>query len=394
MNWLLQLGAVTLMNLRSIPQRLGASLTAAIGVAGVVSVMVAVLSIAEGFRETLRSTGSPDTAMVLRAGSDSELSSGLLLEDTRVIADAPGVRRDARGPVTSAELYVIVDLPMRKSGTEANVPMRGVEPAAFDVRERVTMVEGRRFEPGRNEIIVGRGAAAEFRLDLGARLTWGQNQWDVVGVFSDDGSLAESEIWTDVRVLQPAYNRGSTFQSVYAKLESPQSFDLFKDALTADPRVNVRVVRQDEYFASQSRTLDTVIRLLGGVVVLLMGIGAVFGAINTMYSAVAARNREIATLRALGFGSVPVVVSVLVESLLLALAGGLVGGAVAYFGFNGYRAATLNWQSFSQVVFAFRVTPALLAQGLALSLTMGLLGGLLPAVRAARVPVASALREL
>jgi putative ABC transport system permease protein len=393
-NWLLQLGAITLMNLRTIPQRAGASLTAAVGVAGVVAVMVAVLSIAEGFRETLRSTGSPDTAMVLRAGSDSELSSGLTLEDTKIVADAPGVRRGAGGPLASAELYVIVDVPKRSTGTEANVPLRGVEPAAFEIRDGVSIVEGRRFEPGRNEIIVGRGAAAEFELDLGARLTWGQNPWTVVGVFADGGSLSESEIWTDVRVLQPAYNRGSTFQSVYLALESAAAFDGFKDALTADPRVNVRVVRQDEYFASQSRTLDNIIRLLGGVVVLLMGVGAVFGAINTMYSAVAARNREIATLRALGFGSVPVVVSVLAESLLLALAGGLVGGAVAYFGFNGYRAATLNWQSFSQVVFAFRVTPALLTQGLALSLLMGLLGGLLPAVRAARVPVASALREL
>ncbi len=394
MGWLSQTALITLMFLRTIPQRLGASLAAAFGVAGVVAVMVAVLSIAEGFRATLAQTGSTGNALVLRSGSDSEVSSTLPFEATRIIADGPGVSQGPEGPVASAETFVIVDLPMRSTGTEANVPLRGVQPAAFDVRGNIEIVEGRRFEAGRNEIIAGTGARQAFSgLDLGSKLRLGGSDWTVVGVFSADGSLSESELWCDVNVLQPAYRR-TLFQSVYVKLESPDRFDEFKDALTADPRVRVKVMREDEYYASQSELLSAIVTGLGTLVAVLMGIGAVFGAINTMYSAVAARSREIATLRALGFGGGPVVVSVLVESLLLALAGGLLGGVGAYLAFNGYRAATLNWQSFSQVVFAFQVTPRLLLQGLVASLFMGLLGGLLPAIRAARVSVVVALREL
>jgi putative ABC transport system permease protein len=394
-NWLTQCGVVTWMYVRTIPQRLGASLAAAVGVAGVVAVMVAVLSIAEGFKATLARTGSLATALVMRSGTDSEMSSVLTLEQTRIVADAPGLLRTERGPVASAELYVIVDLPKRSTGTEANVPLRGVEPAAFDARDRVRIVEGRRFEPGRNEIVVGVGAAREFAgIELGNTLRWGDNEWSVVGLFEAGGGLSESELWCDVKVLQPAYRRGSSFQSVYAKLESPEAFDEFKDALTTDPRLQVKVVRAPDYYASQSEMLYGIIAGLGTFIAALMGVGAVFGAINTMYSAVAARSREVATLRALGFGGGPAAVAVLIESLLLACAGGLVGGIGAYFTFNGYRAATLNWQSFSQVVFAFEVTPGLMLAGLAASLLMGLLGGLFPAIRAARVPVAVALRGL
>jgi putative ABC transport system permease protein len=395
MSWLSQTVTVTAIFLRTIPQRAGASLTAACGVAGVVAVMVAVLSIGEGFRATLARTGSPDNAHTMRTGADSEMSSSLAHEAVRIIADAPGVLRRADGPVASAEVYVIVDLLRRSTGTEANVPLRGVEPAAFDVRRNLRIVEGRRFEPGKNEIIVGAGAAREFvGLELGSRPRWGQNEWEVVGVFEADGSLSESELWCDVRVLQPAYRRGDVFQSVYVKLESPDRFDAFKDALTTDPRLQVKVQREDEYYAAQSELLYEIVTGLGTLVTVIMAVGAVFGAIVTMYSAVAARTREVATLRALGFGGGPVVVSVLAESLLLALAGGLAGGIGAYLAFNGYRTATLNWQSFSQVVFAFEVTPALMVRGLVASLVMGLLGGLLPAIRAARLPVAVALREL
>jgi putative ABC transport system permease protein len=382
------------MFLRTIPQRLGATLAATFGVAGVVAVMVAVFSIAEGFRVTLAQTGSTGNALVLRSGSDSELSSTLPLEATRIIADGPGVAQGPEGPVASAETFVIVDLPMRSTGTEANVPLRGVQPAAFDVRGQIEIVEGRRFEPGRNELMAGIGARQQFSgIDPGSKLRLGDSDWTVVGVFSAGGSLSESELWCDVNVLQPAYRR-TLFQSVYVKLESPDRFDEFKDAMTADPRVRVKVERENEYYASQSELLSAIVTGLGSLVAVMMGIGAVFGAINTMYSAVAARSREIATLRALGFGGGPVVVSVLVESLLLALAGGVVGGVGAYLAFNGYRAATINWQSFSQVVFAFQVTPRLLVQGLVASLLMGLLGGVLPAIRAARVSVAVALREL
>lgn len=393
--WLSQMVVVTLLNLRTMRQRLGSSLVAVVGIAGVVAVFVAVLSMAEGFRKTMATTGSPDTAIVMRAGADSEMVSILGREDVRIISDAPGVRRGERGPVASAELFVIVDLLKRSSGTTANVPLRGVGPNAFAVRPRLRIVEGRMFQSGRNELIVGRGAAGQFSgTEIGHVLRWGQNEWTVVGIFDAGGTFSDSELWCDASVLQPAYRRGTSFQTVYAKLESPEAFTRFKDALTTDPRLNLKVVRETDYFAEQSQMVSTLITSLGSVIALLMGIGAVFGAVNTMYSAVASRTREMATLRALGFGAGPVVVSVLVESLLLSLVGGVIGGTVAYVGFNGFQTSTINWQTFSQVAFAFAVTPGLIAAGMTYALVMGLLGGLLPAVRAARMPVVSALREL
>jgi putative ABC transport system permease protein len=297
--------------------------------------------------------------------------------------------------MASGELFVIVDLLKRSSGTTANVSLRGVSPSAFEVRPNVKIVQGRMFESGRNELIVGRGAAAQFAgIELGRTLKWGQNQWTVVGIFDAGGTLSDSELWCDAGVLQPAYRRGTTFQTVYAKLESPEAFTRFKDTLTTDPRLNLKIVREIDYFREQSQTISTLITTLGSLIAVLMGIGAVFGAVNTMYSAVAARTREIATLRALGFGAVPVVASVLAESLLLALLGGAAGGTVAYLAFNGFETATINWQTFSQVGFAFAVTPALIVSGVIYALVMGLLGGLPPAVRAARLPIVSALREL
>lgn len=289
----------------------------------------------------------------------------------------------------------MVDVPKKSTGTDANVPLRGVQSAAFAIRDRVRMVEGRRFEPGRNEVIVGAGAAGQFDgLEIGSMLRWDDSEWTVVGHFSAEGGMWESELWCDVAVLQPAFRRGTTFQAVYAKLENAAAFETFKDALTTDPRLDVMVERETDYFIEQSLMLHGIITSLGFLVAALMGVGAVFGAVNTMYSAVATRAREIATLRALGFGTGPVILSVLVESMLLALAGGAVGGAGAYLAFNGYQAATLNWTSFSQVTFAFAVTPGILIMGLVWSLLMGLVGGLLPAWRSARLPVASALREL
>jgi putative ABC transport system permease protein len=395
LRWLSQVAAVTWVNLRTIVERRGSSLATVVGVAGVVIVFVAVFSIAEGVRHALTSNATSDTAVILRSGSDSEMMSGLGRDDTRVIAEAPGVRRSAAGPMASAELYVIVDVPKRSTGTDANVPLRGVQPAAFEVRDEIQILEGRRFEPGRNEVLVGRAAASQFAgLDLGNHLRWGQNEWTVVGIFSAGGGLAESEIWCDAGVLQPAYRRGDSFQSVYAKLESPDAFQKFKDALTADPRLDVKVVRESEYYAAQSEGLTTLIRGLGIVITLMMGVGAIFGALNTMYAAVATRTREIATLRALGFRAGPVVLSVMTESLLLALLGGAVGAAVAYFGFNGFQTSTLNWTTFSQLSFSFTVTPVLMGVGLACAVLMGLIGGLFPAFRAARLPVATALREL
>ena len=395
MRFLAQILTMVVLTLRTVPQRAGSSLVAVTGVAGVVVVFVAVLSIAEGFQAALAGAGSPDTAIVMRGGSDTELSSILPLESTRVIRDAPGVRRSAEGVVASAELFVVVDVPKRSTGTPANVPLRGVEPAAFGVRDEVRIVEGRTFRPGTNEIIVGRSAAAQFAgIDLGSTQRWGESAWEVVGIFEAGGTIAESEIWCDARVLQPAYRRGDSFQSVYARLDSPDSFDTFKDALTTDPRLDVMVEREEDYYLGQTQAVTAIITGIAGVIAFLMGIGAVFGAINTMYTAVAARTREIATLRALGFSSGPVVISVMAESVALAVVGGLLGGLLAYAGFNGYQTATINWQTFSQVAFAFRVTPALLVQGITWAVVMGFFGGLFPALRAARLPVATALREL
>lgn len=398
-NWMSQISAVTTTAVRTIPQRRGSSLATVFGIAGVVAVFVAVLSIGEGFRKTLRGAGTPGNAMVMRAGSDSEMMSIIGAQAKEIIAQAPGVARGvlddgSEVPLTSGELFVIVDLPARATGATSNVPLRGVEPAAFSTRPNLKITSGRKFVWGRNEILVGEGALRNFRgLELGSKLRWGKNEWEVVGTFSSGGTLWESELWTDARVLGPAYQRGNSFQTVYAKLESPEAFARFKDTLTTDPRLDVQVLEETEYYANQGRTLNAIVRGLGFTVSILMGIGAVFGALNTMYSAVASRTREIATLRALGFGSGAVVVSVLAESGLLALVGGAVGAGAAWVLFDGYRAATLNWDTFSQVTFAFDVTLDLLVQGAVLALVLGLVGGLFPAVRAARLPVTAALRE-
>lgn len=393
-NWFSQVASITWFNLRTIPERKGAAVATAVGIAGVVMVFVGVLSIADGFKRAMTVGGSEELALVLRSGADSEMTSGLAREETRIIADAEGLARDANGPLASAELFVIINLPKRSTGTDANVPFRGVEPAAFPVREHFTIVEGRNFTPGRNEIIVGEGAANAFAgLDVGSSLVIGNATWNVVGRFTDGGGLAESELWTDAAVLQPVYRRGNSFQSVLARLESAEAFNTFKDALTADPRLNVKVVRQQEFYAEQSTVITAFIRSIGVFIAFLMALGALFGALNTMYSAVAGRVREVATLRALGFGATPVVASVMLESLVLALAGGVIGALAAYGLFDGYRASTINWQSFSQVAFAFAVTPQLLISAIVFAAGIGVVGGLFPAVRAARQPIAQGLRE-
>jgi putative ABC transport system permease protein len=391
-----QLIAVTGVNIRSIRERLGSSAVAVVGIAGVVLVFVAVLSIAEGVKATMESSGDPNTAMILRAGSDTEMTSGLAGDATRIIQDAPGIARDSSGaPLTSPELFVVVDHPLKRSGSPANVPLRGVTPEAFKDHQAVKIVEGRNFEFGKNEIIAGRAAQRQFvGLNVGTTLVWGESRWQLVGIFEDEGSVSESELWCDVKVLQPAYRRGNSYQSVYARLASPDSFQQLKDSLSTNPQLTVTTMRAQDYYASQTQTLQGIIRTIGGIIAILMGVGAVFGAINTMYSAVASRTREIATLRALGFGSVPVVFSVLVEAALLSILGGIIGGAIAWAAFDGYETATMNFQSFSQIAFAFAVTPRLLLIALVYALIMGLLGGFLPAYKAARLPVVTALREL
>lgn len=393
-SWFAQLFALIQFNVQSIGERKGSSASAIFGIAGVVAVLVGVLSIGQGYRQVMAASGSSDTAVVLRSGADTEMTSGLSRDQTRIIADTEGIVRGSDGAVASAELLVIIDLPKRSTGTDANVPLRGVEPMAFGVRTEVEIIDGRAFEWGKNEVIVGVGAVREFAgLDLGATLPVGRENWAIVGIFAANGGISESEIWTDAGVLQPAYRRGSSFQAVYAKLESPDAFQGFKDRLTADPRLNVKVVRQDEYYEAQSESITTLVSVLGAIIAGMMGLGAVLGAINTMYSAVSARTREIATLRALGFANGAVVISVLVEALVLALIGGVFGAAAAYVAFDGFRTATMNFQTFSQVAFAFDVTPALLVMAITYAALIGLVGGLFPAIRAARLPIASALRE-
>ncbi|HRK33063.1 MAG TPA: ABC transporter permease [Candidatus Hydrogenedentes bacterium] len=394
MNWLLQVISISIFSLRTIPQRTGAALATAVGIGGVVAVFVGVLSIAEGFRAAMTVPGGKDVAIVLRSGADSEMTSGLTRDETRLIADSPGIVRGAEGALVSSELFVMINLPKRSTGTDANVPLRGVEKAGTEIRGDLKIVEGKMFELGKNEIIAGAGAARAFAgLDVGKKIRVGQNEWEVVGLFTGGGGSAESEVWTDAAVLQPAYNRGDTFQSVYVKLTSPEAFQTFKDALTTNPQLKVKTLLQSEFLAEQSSMLTGFIQNVGVFITSLMALGALFGALNTMYSAVSARTREIATLRALGFGATPIVLSVLVESLFLAIVGGALGAAAAYFAFDGFKASTINFQTFSQVAFAFTVTPQLLVNAIIWAAIIGLVGGLFPAIRAARMPIATALRE-
>lgn len=393
--WLAQIVSVTRFSLASLPQRTGSSAAALFGIAGVVAVMVGVLSIAQGIMTTM--TGSANTAnvLVLRSGADTEMTSGLGGDDVRIIREAPGLAREGDEVIASRELFVIINLPMKSTGTDANVPMRGVDRTATRVRQGFTIVEGRMFGDGLAEVIVGAGASREFAgMSVGDTIEVGTQRWPVVGIFEAGGGVSESEVWADARVLQDAFRRGNSYQSVHATLASPDRFDEFKDALTSDPRLNVSVVTEQEYYSGQSRVLYNLITGLGTLIALIMGLGAVFGALNTMYTAVSSRTREIATLRALGFNSGPVIISVLAESLLLALAGGVIGAGLAWLAFDGFRAATLNFASFSAITFAFDVNGPLLVTGIFFALVIGFFGGLFPAIRAARTPVAHALREL
>jgi putative ABC transport system permease protein len=390
-----QIGAITSMNLRNMSQRMASSIVALVGIAGVVTVLIGVLSIAEGFRAVLEISGSDQVAIVLRSGATDEMGSGLTTDQIRVISDAKDVLRDTQGPVVSPELYVVVDVPLINTGTAANVPLRGVGPQASKLRGGFRIVEGEDFTPGKFEVVVGRGASLQFAgLKVGSQLRWGTTNWTVTGIFEDRGSVAESEIWTDASVLQGAYNRGNSYQSMRVKLTSPSAMQSFKDEVTSDPRLNVRVFSEKQYYEEQSRILVALVSTIGTSIAVLMGLGAIFAALNTMYSAVSSRSREIATLRALGFGSAPVVASVLAEALLIGLVGGAVGMLVSYFAFNGLRASTMNFATFSQITFAFTVTPALLVQGLTYALILGFIGGLLPSLRAAKLPITTGLREL
>jgi putative ABC transport system permease protein len=395
MRWLRQTGAITLLNVRNIPQRLGASLVVVIGIAGVVGVLVSVLAMAEGFHHTLASTGRANRVILLRSGSDAELSSSVPRDQATLLAYLPGVARDAGGrPLASAELVVMVDLPRKGESHPNNVPFRGVQPGAFAVRDEIRIVEGRAFDRGVREVVVGRKAAQQFAgLSVGSRIAFRDSDWTVVGTFESGGDVHESEIWADAEVALSAFRRHG-FQSMTVALAdgSDASLAALREAISRDPRVAIAVFREPEYYARQAKVLSNLINVLGYTVAAFMAVGATFGALNCMYSAIASRQVEIATLRAIGFGGAPVVVSVMIEALLLALLGGIAGGTLAYVYCDGASLSTLNFNTFSQVAFDFRVTPRLLAQGLGWALVIGAMGGLFPAIRAARLPVTVALR--
>lgn len=387
-----QIWSITLMNLRNLPERLGASLVIIVGLAGVVGVLTALLAMGEGLGSTLAATGSADRAMVLRGGSDAELNSGLDRDSATLVTEKPGVRKGKDDkPLASRELVLIAELPLKRSGTSGNVTLRGVELAAFELRSDLKIIAGRKFQPGLNEMMVGKGVSGQFvNAEIGQTLRIRGADWTIVGEF-ESGNAHDSELWIDVDTAQTAFGRGG-YSMVLVGLENAAALSTFQEALKADPRLNVDAESQQGYYARQTSSSTVQIRILTTIVSWVMAFGAIFAALNTMYASVSSRTTEIATLRAIGFGPLPVLVSVLIESMLLALAGGLIGALGAYLIFNNYAVSTLG-AGFTQVVFSFKVTPALLQTGMSLALFIGFIGGLLPAVRAARMQVTTALRE-
>ena len=382
-------------NFRSIRARWTSTIVAVLGIAGTVGVFVAMLSLAKGFKSTLVASGSPGNALVMRAGSASEMLGGITLDSVRIVQDAPGVAHDSTGPLVTQEVVGVVPIPLISTGTDANVQVRGVSPNVMQIRTFVKMAQGSMFQPGLSQMIVGKNATKTYSgLKLGDTVNLGGGHWQVVGVFDAGGSSFDSEIWCDAKILSQVLQRpANIFQSATVHLTSPAAFQQFKDSVTSDPRLNVDAVREIDYYAKQSTTMTRLITVLGGIVALIMAVGAVFGALNTMYSAVAERGREIATMRALGFSTTNVLLSFLFEALLISIVGGILG-CIAVLPLNGLTTSTMNFQTFSNLAFAFKITPELLVKGILFALVMGLIGGLLPAVRAARLPVATALREL
>lgn len=382
-------------NLRSVKERWLSALVAVFGIAGTVGVFVAMLSLARGFQATLISSGSSSNAIILRSGAVTELSGSVPLDQIKVVEDKPGIARSANGPLVTPEVVVVAAFPLLSTGTDANVQVRGVSQKALEVRNNVKIVKGRFFQPGLAELVVGRNVDKTYAgLSLGDSVKFGGGTWRVVGVFDAGGSAFDSEVWCDAPVLNQVYHRPeSAFQSVTVHLNSPDSLQQFKDAVSADPRMNVDISSEVDYYARQSTVLTNVIKILGGIIAVIMGIGAVFGALNTMYSAVAERSREIASMRAIGFGATSVVTSFTVEALVIAAVGGALG-CLAVLPVNGITTGALNFQTFSHLAFAFKITPGLLMLGMIFALVMGVVGGLPPAIRAARQPVAAALRGL
>jgi putative ABC transport system permease protein len=389
---LLQITALTAMNLRSLPKRFWLSLSTVIAVTLVVVVLLAFLAMQNGFQHTLASAGADDVAMILRAGSQSEVASVITRDQIRLIEEAPGIAKGPDGkPLVSAELYLVVDGVKHASQTKANLPLRGIGQEGLAVRKGIHIIAGRMFSPGTNEIVVGKALLSEFDgLQLGQTVTFGTSRWKVVGVFEAEGSVFESEIWADLPVVQSFFKRDNVFQTVRARLVSPAALGELQRYLDSDPRLKLEAKSEAAYFAEQASGTSDLIQKLGWPLAIAMAFGALAGALNTMYSSVAARTTEIATLRAIGFGGLPAFVSTLVESAVLAALGGGLGVAAAFLVFNGLSASTLG-ASFTQVVFTFEVTPALAAQGVSLALIVGLIGGIFPSIRAARMPILAGL---
>ena len=395
-NALEQVGAVTAMNLRNIPQRWSSSLVAVLGIGGVTLVLVALLSIGAGFSKALEGSGSEDIAMIMRSGSAGEMQSYFGPEQVTALNDIAGIARGAEGkPMISPEVFGVVATPLRGKDSTANLPLRGITPVATQLRKHFKLVEGRMFKPGTTEIIVGDGAVQQYvGLGVGSKMRWLNTDWQVVGRFTDDGGLAESEAWADAPVLQQAWQRGPVYQTVRARLAPDTPIKTLKDALSKDTRFSVDVSTEKKFYADQQKAMSNIINQVGKWIAIIMGLAALFAALNTLESAVANRVREIATLRAMGFGAGPVVTSVLVEAMILGAIGGLLGGLCAYLFLNGITSSTLNFASFSQITYAFTVTPLLMLLGILYGLLLCLLAGILPGIRAARQPITQGLREL
>jgi len=381
-------------NVRNLFQRPVATLTTTVGFGLTVTIFIGTLALASGFRAALGKSGSPDNAIVLRKGADSELSSGLGRDVADIVRAAPDVALAPGGhALASPEVFVLTNKPRLGQSGYSNLTVRGVDPIAFELRPQVRVIEGRLFTPGTGEIIVGQRIARRFTdCRIGDKMRFGRRDFTVVGHFDAGGSSFESEVWGDNDVLMPVF-RGEVFQSITFRMKDPLRFGAIKRALETDPRLGVDVRRETDFYAEQAGTLAQVIAFMGVFITLIMAVGAVFGAMNTMFAAVGARTREIAVLQVLGFSPMSVMLSFMIESVFLALLGGVLGCLLA-LPINGIVTSTTNFSSFSEVAFAFRVTPRVLLTGLIFAAGMGLVGGFLPSLTAATRPLAKSVREL
>ena len=390
-----QILAITGMNIRTILQRSGASVVIIIGIAGSVAVMVSLLAMAEGLSKTIASTGQEDRALIFREGSNSEMSSGIAMTDLAIIENTQGIKKSEDGPMIAAEIFTIIDLKKKGAVDTSNLPLRGVQQMSFKIRPELKIIEGENFFPGRGEVIVGKGAANEYDgLELGNKIKIRDSEWTVVGIFSTGGDVHESEIWADLAVTQGAFRRGASASIAIVQMEENASITDLGATLELDPRLDLKVQGEADFYEEQSSGASNVIQVFGYAVAVIMAIGAVFAALNTMYSAVSTRLVEIGTLRAVGFHGSSVLFALMIESMFLALLGGLLGAGLSYLIFNGYTVSTLASVSFTQTAFDFAVTGEIIGQGLILALIVGFLGGLLPARRAATQDITEALRAI